>query len=367
MWRLVALVFLLFSLPVAAHKPSDSYLTLERSGQALRLQWAIALRDLEVAVGLDGNADGAITWGELQAAAARVNRYALVHFDLIYSGNRQPVHVTGLQVAQKSDGAYAVLQMQGPPIAENVPLAVAYRLLFALDPTHRGLIAYSDGRQYVTRVVSPETPQVEFPISGTSRLRVFADYLTEGVWHIWVGFDHILFLLTLLLPAVLVYRRRAWSPVEEPRAALGDTVKTVTAFTLAHSITLSLATLQLVVLPSKLVETAIAVSVLITALNNLRPLFPHSRWLLAFVFGLIHGFGFAGVLTDLGLPASALITALAGFNIGVELGQLAIVFLVLPLMLLLRRHSLYRIVVLKGGSLAAALIAAVWMFERALV
>ncbi len=366
MTRLVSvLMCLALSVPALAHRPSDSYLTLERDSKLLHIQWAIALRDLEVAVGLDSNADGNISWGELQAAAPRVNAYALRHIELFYAGTKQQIEVAGLQVAHKSDGAYAVLRLQGPRPGERQQIGIAYRLLFALDPTHRGLVAYDDGRHQVTRVASPDTPRIDFPVAGTSSWRVFGDYLLEGVWHIWIGFDHILFLLTLLLPSVLVYRQRAWAPVEHPRAALGDIVKTVTAFTLAHSITLALATSNLLVLPSRLVETAIAFSVLVAALNNLHPLFPASRWQLAFVFGLVHGFGFAGVLADLGLPATALMTALAGFNLGVEAGQLTIVLVLLPGMLLLRRNPLYQRVVLAGGSVAAASIAAAWTVQRA--
>ena len=144
-----------------------------------------------------------------------------------------------------------------------------------------------------------------------------------------------------------------------------DVLRIVTAFTVAHSITLSLATLGWVSLPSRLVESLIAASVVLAALNNVWPLFHGKRWWVAFGFGLIHGFGFATVLADLGLPPEALALALVGFNVGVELGQLAIVALFLPLAFWLRRSTFYRRGVLIGGSLLIALLAAVWLVERA--
>ena len=138
----------------------------------------------------------------------------------------------------------------------------------------------------------------------------------------------------------------------------------VTAFTLAHSITLSLAALQIISLPSRLVESAIAASVVFAAANNLVPMV-QGRWLMAFFFGLIHGFGFASVLTELGLPTGALVVSLVGFNLGVELGQLAIVAVFLPLAFVLRHTRFYQRGVLVGGSWAALLVALAWFVERA--
>ncbi|MGH6842163.1 MAG: HupE/UreJ family protein, partial [Methylocella sp.] len=137
------------------------------------------------------------------------------------------------------------------------------------------------------------------------------------------------------------------------------------AFTVAHSITLSLATLQLVSLPARISESAIAMSVVLAALNNLFPIVRGRRWVVAFCFGLIHGFGFASVLTDLGLPSGVLALALVGFNLGVEAGQIAIVAIFLPAAYRLRRTWLYRSVVLAGGSSAIVAVAALWFVECA--
>jgi hypothetical protein len=187
----------------------------------------------------------------------------------------------------------------------------------------------------------------------------------EGVWHIWLGFDHILFLVSLLLPAVLVRRGGAWQSAAKFRDAFRDVARIVTAFTLAHSITLTLAALSIVSLPSRWVESAIALSVVLAALNNVFPTVQRGRWIAAFAFGLLHGFGFAGALADLGLPTGSLALSLAGFNIGVELGQLAIVAAFLPAAFALRSTWAYRRVVLAGGSTAIVAIAGAWLVERA--
>jgi hypothetical protein len=153
--------------------------------------------------------------------------------------------------------------------------------------------------------------------------------------------------------------------VDDFRAAFWDVFRIVTSFTVAHSITLTLAALHVIALPTRLVESAIAASVVVAALNNVKPVVLGRRWAVAFGFGLIHGFGFATVLAELGLPSDALLIALVGFNLGVEVGQLAIVALFLPLAYSLRRSTLYRRAVMLGGSLLIALIAAVWFVERA--
>jgi hypothetical protein len=193
-------------------------------------------------------------------------------------------------------------------------------------------------------------------------------FIRAGMWHIWIGFDHVCFLLALLLPAVLHRTRRgATGGAWQPRERLGDVVRevlgVVSAFTLAHSITLALAALGWVSLPARLIETTIALSVAAAALNNLvRGI--DARWAVAFVLGLVHGFGFSSALAGLGLPGRGLVVALLGFNLGVELGQAAIVAVFLPLAFALRRTRFYRVVLIVA-SLAMAALALHWSYLRA--
>ena len=200
---------------------------------------------------------------------------------------------------------------------------------------------------------------------AVSRLDQFQHYLVEGIWHIWIGFDHIQFLVSLLLPAVLLHSANRWRGVHSIADAGREVLWVVTSFTAAHSITLSAAALGWVSLPSRLVESAIALSVVLAAANNLWPVVTQRRWLVAFCFGLIHGFGFASVLAELGLPADALVLSLTGFNLGVEAGQLAIVAVFLPTAYWLRNTPFYQRGIFVGGSVVTMLVAMIWLAERA--
>jgi hypothetical protein len=171
------------------------------------------------------------------------------------------------------------------------------------------------------------------------------------VEHILGGYDHLLFLLALLLPG----------------GGLLALAKIVTAFTLAHSVTLSLAVLDVVSLPDRLVEAVIALSIAAVAVENLvlQPTVTR-RWIVSFAFGLVHGFGFSSAVRELGLPSAGLVQALVGFNVGVELGQMAVVALALPLLMLLRRAGLGRRLVW-GSSVAILLVGLTLFVERLLV
>ena len=349
-----------------AHKPSDSYLAISVDGTAVRGQWDIALRDLEFALGLDVDGNGEITWGELKSKRREVETYALARLNVFADGRTCALNAADFLVDDHSDGVYAVLRFDAACGAGAPALVeIAYSLFFDLDPTHRGLLRFERGGAAQTGVLSPERPKLAFRAGESSPLAQFGDYLREGVWHIWIGFDHILFLISLLLPSVLILRKGTWTPAERFRGTFWDVLKVVTSFTVAHSITLSLAALSVISLPSRLVESTIALSVVLAALNNLKPLVAERRWAVAFAFGLIHGFGFASVLIDLGLPQGTLALALLGFNLGVECGQLAIVGVFLPLAFALRRTVFYRRAVLVGGSLLIATIAGIWLAERA--
>jgi len=348
-----------------AHKPSDSYLALSVQGDRVTGQWDIALRDLDFAIGLDADGNGEITWGEVKAKHEEIAAYALARLSIAAGRAICPIAVTGHLIDNHSDGAYEVLRFTAMCPHAPTDLQVGYRLFSDIDPQHKGLLRLEAGGRTRTAIFSPEMAQQTFEPAGSGTWKEFLDYLATGVEHIWTGYDHILFLLSLLLPAVGVVGQRHWVPSEGFRTSGIDVLKIVTAFTVAHSITLSLATLQIVSLPARISESAIAVSVVLAALNNLFPLVRGRRWGVAFGFGLIHGFGFATVLADLGLPQSALALALVGFNLGVEIGQITIVGVFLPLAHLLRRTRLYRDFVLVGGSGAIAAVAGLWFVERA--
>jgi hypothetical protein len=362
---LLALLLLSAAALAHAHKPSDSYLAIRAEGSNLDGQWDIALRDLDFAIGLDDNGDGDITWGEVKAHHADIAAYALARLKL-RSGTADCLpRATEFLVDDHSDGAYSVMRFAATCPEEVTTLEISYSLFADLDPQHRGLLRLEHGVATRTAIFGPERSTQAFELAEISALTQFIDYGREGVWHIWIGFDHILFLLSLLLPAVLVLEGESWQAVARFPPAFWEVFKIVTSFTVAHSITLSLAALGVISLPSRLVESAIATSVVLAALNNVFPLVQGRRWIFAFAFGLIHGFGFASVLRDLGLPQGALLIALVGFNLGVEVGQLAIVSAFLPVAYALRASWFYRRLVFVGGSIAIVAVAGIWLVERA--
>jgi hypothetical protein len=354
--RFVLLIAALFlSASAGAHKASDAYLQLDAGERGLALRWDIALRDLDAAIALDADDDGRLTWGEVSAAWPRIEAYALPRLQI----EGCPLRVVGRALERRSDGAYAALQLASDCVVGGALSVIRYSLLREVDPTHRGIARIERlGQASVVRLLEP-TELVASP--RADRL----EFLRDGVRHILTGYDHVLFLLCLLLPAVM---RRVpgggWEPVERLSQAVLPVVGIVSAFTLAHSITLGLAAAKLVSLPSALIEPAIAVTIVLAALDNLRPVFPVRRVVVTFCFGLIHGFGFAGVLGELNLPTAQFAWALLEFNLGLELGQLAIVVLATAVLFALRARPAYRSVVVRGGSLVALGVGVLWLVER---
>ncbi|MGH8482259.1 MAG: HupE/UreJ family protein [Nevskiaceae bacterium] len=357
------LLFLLCTGAAQAHRPSDAFVTLHAQGAALHGQWEVALRDVATLVQADADGDRAITWGELRAARPALEDILLRGLRIEGDGQPCALRIVDLLVNPRLDGPYAWLALEGACAAAPATLTVQYRLLFEIDPTHRGILALTTPDASHSAVFAPGRDTASLPLGNADALRQFLDYLREGAHHIWIGLDHILFLVALLLPSVLARQDGIWHGAERLRGVLWDVVRVVTAFTAAHSVTLSLAALGLVRLPAALVESVIALSVVLAALNNLYALV-RARWVLAFAFGLMHGFGFASVLGELGLPPGARVIALLGFNLGVELGQLAIVAVAVPVAFALRDTAFYRQVVLRGGSLAVVGVAAVWFTSR---
>ena len=363
---LIGILLAIFSEITLAHKASDSYLRFEINDGIIQGRWDIALRDLDYAIGLDGDADGRITWGELRARHQAITNYAFTHLQIRGDGAKCWSDLPDHLVDHHTDGAYAVLRFL-VTCPETVSIfEIQYSLMFDLDPLHRGLLQVAYDEQVQTGIFSPEHPTIHLNLNKNSPWQEFIQFGREGIWHIWIGYDHILFLISLLLPAVLWWKAGRWHPQQSFRRAFWEVFKIVTAFTLAHSITLSLAVLGFVSFPTRWVESAIAASVLIVALHNLYPIIQNRLWVITFIFGLVHGLGFASVLIDFGLPTKSLALALAGFNLGVEIGQVVIVGIFISLAFLVRRSWFYQRFILNFGSLMIAFVALIWLIERSM-
>ena len=351
-----------------AHKPSDSYLTLTPEGARIGVRWDIALRDLDVALDLDADRDGRLTWGEVRTRHGDIAAFALPALTLTAGGAEcAPQPPVSHALERHSDGTYAVLRyaVACPSPADRV--GVAYRLFAGLDPTHRGILRtqHADGAPR-TLVLAPDGAVAELQMDADgAAMAGFGSFVQSGVHHILIGWDHLAFLLALLLPSVLRRGRGGWVASDSLRTSLADVLKIVTAFTLAHSVTLALAALQVVTLPPRLVESAIAASVAFAAADNVWPMVRGARWRMALVFGLVHGFGFASALADAGFARESLALGLLGFNLGVELGQLGVVAVLLPLLWVARRAGAYRRALMPAVSLLLVLAGIGWFVERA--
>ena len=349
-----------------AHTPSETYLSLSFTGTNLTGQWDVALRDLQQGLGLDALDAKALSPDELARREEALALDTATRLEIEVDGESVPLKVTDYFIVPLNNGEYARLELTGGELrSDPAVVEINARVLFAIDVAIHGVLKVDHRGGTETAVFNAEKPSHQFNLAeGGGRLGRWATFVWEGVWHIWIGFDHILFLVALLLPAVLRPEGKGWGSVEKFRPAFINVLKIVTAFTIAHSVTLSLAALNLVRLPARPVEVVIAASVALAAANNLWPMVRGKGWAIAFGFGLIHGFGFANVLAELGLDSGTLALALVGFNVGVELGQLAIVAVFLPVAFLLRGSWVYRTVTFKFGSAVVVLLAAAWMVER---
>jgi hypothetical protein len=366
--NLLVLTAILAAQSVCAHIASNGFLTLNVEGSSrLNGHIELAVRDVELAVGLDTNGDGKVTWGEVRAHEREIVDYVVRHLS-ISSGRsvgRCEVRGGALEVNERVDGNYLWVPL-GLVCARSLDaIAIDYRMMQGIDPSHRGLLVVSAYGATQPGVLIPGAGPTVISLGHVTWLTTVAEYFKVGVWHIWSGIDHLLFLLSLLLPAVLRRADGRWEAAPLARPAFINILKVVTAFTLAHSVTLSLAAFDVVHLPSRLTESVIAASIIIAALNNVFPRVTEGRWRIAFAFGLLHGFGFASVLAEMGLPPGARLISLVAFNLGVEAGQLAVVLAAMPLAYWLRATRFYRNAVLNWGSCAIAGLALVWLVQRA--
>lgn len=357
----VSTSLLLLSTGASAHQGSEGYVQLQQTATGASLQVDAALRDLDVPLKVDADGNGQLTAGEVKAAWPAIDAYVKSHVQLLgceLSSSSQTV-VTRDNAAYASLG-YAVACVQAQ--TQAVAPAIRYTLFKDIDANHRATARIEWAGVVTVQVLNPQETVVA---DSTNRAHTEPwAFVREGIHHIVTGYDHVLFLLCLLFPSVMRRTKTGWVPVEQLSQALWPVLGIVTAFTVAHSITLTLAALQWVSLPASLIEPLIAVTIAIAALDNLRPVLGRRRFLMTFLFGLIHGFGFAGVLQELELPTSAFVGALLQFNLGLELGQVTIVAAVAGLLFLVRERAAYVPWVIRGGSMAAIAVAVVWFIER---
>lgn len=350
-----------------AHQFSTAYLAVQTDGKnkTITAEYRLAVRDLALLVPLDSQHNGVITWGQLTTQTPAIQAVLLQNLAWRADGKACRLDPARAPMALDQIAGLTYVVSYLSISCDHAPAdQLDYRMLAHIDSGHRVImstrnLASDSSRSWLVAPglvsLAPEDGQLS---------QTFKTYVREGLHHILSGYDHLLFLLCLLLPAVYIRRDGEWVPVDRPLTAIRHTLYIATAFTLAHSITLTLAALNIVSLPSRWVESAIALSIALAALNNLFPVFGTRYIRLAFAFGLIHGFGFASALSDLPISSLSRVTALFSFNFGIELGQVFCILLFLPIALALRQLVFYRQVMFKSGSAVACCLALLWMTQR---
>lgn len=347
-----------------AHQLSTAYVKLDINDQGLITgEWQVRLYDLEQAIGVDSDGDGKLRWRELQTRADSVNQY-LANQLVIHRGDSKCTLVLSdeWKIDSHFNEAYLLVPLRAQCALAGA-IRVNYSAFFKEDAEHKLLLNLHSDAAISSRVLSDSQREIDWDVASGNVWTTVGEFVYQGMVHIWIGIDHILFLLSLLLTCVLVRRGGQWFAQASVRRIVINTTWIVTAFTLAHSITLSATALGLINFSSRWIEVGIAISVLFIALNNIFPLVTRLGWL-TFAFGLLHGMGFAGVLGELGLPADQQLLTVLAFNLGVEIGQMAIVLLLLPLFIFVRNQIWYARYALTGTSIVIALVSMQWVVER---
>jgi hypothetical protein len=355
-----------------AHQFSTAYLAVQTHNNSpiVTAEYRLAVRDLALLVPVTVDQKNQITWGAIKAQDAAINAVLAQNIvwksgsaDCAMNPQREPLAID--QVA----GLSYIVKYLSVDCGKSNATTLDYRMLGHIDSGHRLIISSENvdkpevpGR---TWLIAPSV--TELGNTSNNLFETFKTYVKEGIHHILTGYDHLLFLICLLLPAVYNRVNQQWVPVKSRMTAVRHTFYIATAFTLAHSITLTVAALNIISLPSRWVESAIALSIAVAALNNIFPSILGAKQIrIAFSFGLIHGFGFASALSDLPLHLGTRLMALFSFNFGIELGQMTCILLFFPIALALRKRVFYRQVMFKGGSMAACVLALLWMTQRIL-
>ncbi len=344
-----------------AHDPGLSNVDVKLESKRLTAQLVYNYTDIEGAVPVDQNLDRTITPEEFNAAKSQLEALARNAMTVNVDGTVVPPSDAQVRIAKAEDGRETVYFSLVYPGSPSSSLIVKSNLMDKLSRGHREYFRLTNatGNTIAERLLDTTNATAEVTAGELSaalgRWHTFKQFLLLGIEHILLGFDHLCFLVALLLVAT----------------TLGSVLKIVTSFTIAHSITLALAAFDKVTLSPSIVEPMIAVSIVYVGLENIwrQGKDIEGRWLLTFAFGLIHGFGFAGVLKELNIGAggSGIAVPLVSFNVGVEMGQLAVAALVWPLLQWLRNRPTLTRKLVPVGSLLVVIAGGYWLIERTLL
>ena len=365
------------SLPALAHQTGNSYLVLTESNGRLQIELDFIVRDLGNLLQPPTPSDAPApvpppaatpTPEQLQAMQPAISQVIQESLGVQLNEETQPLEFVSQSVVLRNDGLYVRQRFTSPSIAPEIKFVVVrYSFFNQNDKLGRAFFKLQLGKEEISSVFDSSTQTQRFALGDTKRWSTIGLFTHEGAWHIWGGPDHLLFLLTLLLPGLMLLHRATGTPETDShgtKTAALFALKVITAFTLAHSITLLASVLDVISLPSRWIESAIALSIMISAALNLQTRIQWSQWKLAFIFGLIHGMGFANGLRELGLSQTYFIETVLAFNVGVELGQIAAVVAVGIPIILLAKQVRTKQLVMTYGSWGVLLISGIWLVQR---
>jgi hypothetical protein len=351
-----------FSPGAFAHSTSTSFLIISAADEPVGVRWDLSLQDIAWMVFIDADYDGNVTWKEVQDARPALTSALLAQISVQRGGAPCALGVKDFALAKRAEQNFLSVALQATCPKQGL-LGVGGTLFMSGDASQRVLLSATHGSGQLTGVLSAASPVWSEP-EHASAWNSFVRFVGEGVWHVLIGYDHIAFVLLLLLPSVMRPVDGKWQGAAGLAQVTRDIVTIITAFTIAHSTTLALAVTGTVKLPTQPIEVAIAASIAMAGGLNLMPRLSKVRLPLAFGFGFVHGFGFANALSEIDAAGSSLLPLLAGFNIGVEIAQLGIVAMVLPLIYSMRATRWYANGVLPLGSCALGAAGVVWIFQR---
>ena len=347
----VVLMMILFFSPSIAHQIRENYLRIDDNAtrNLLRIQLEIETRLYETPQ-IDDNGNGIVSYKELRHHMPGI--FADIQRHIHFYGGVTPLSLKGadLQLHRYQDQTYLTITKAFHGV-EAKDLTLYYDLFFDQENNHKLIIHQKGGHD---AVLDNRHREYSFSTGRKTLVERFKNFLRLGFFHILEGLDHLLFILMILLPSVHRGLGRSWLEI----------LKIVTAFTVAHSMTLFLAGADLFRPDPVLIESGIALSIAVVAFLNLLGSYRHVDVKIVFAFGLLHGFGFADVLHIAGIEdTAAFLTALLGFNLGVEAGQLAVIAIYLPLLYLVGKVS-WKEYGIRWIALVTLFVALYWFFER---
>lgn len=359
--KIISFIFLLVQLQIGyAHPPGLSSADLTVKPDGLDAKITFAVQDIEAFVPMDTDEDAEVTDAELNAAKPHIADYVANDLNILLDGKETKANTVNKVSFDKQNNTTVELNYPG---TLSTSISFESKFLSKLPTDHKQYVTVKDvgGHELGKKLLTQKSSTLEISLKSAvapeatenHSTSTFTDFLKLGIEHILTGYDHLLFLFSLL-----VVTRSFW-----------PAIKIITFFTIAHSITLALAGLNIVDIPSSIVEPLIAATIVYVGLENIirkDKVTTKQRCILTFFFGLIHGFGFAGVLREMGISSieTGILVPLFSFNLGVELGQITVAAIVLPLIWWLHGQARISRFLVPVGSVLTCIAGGYWLLER---